>query len=194
MRPINPSKKELRKKVLKDRTGQQIDEVQKKSLKIKELFLDLLSSYDLQVVMLYQDFRQEVQTQPIIEELLRKNITVLLPKTLVEERRLIPYRINNINRDLVQGAYGIWEPDSTRLEEVPVERIDMVVIPGVAFDIQGNRLGYGGGYYDRFLPTLRPVALRVALAFELQIVPEVYPQEHDCIMDVILTEERRIQR
>lgn len=173
--------------------GQHVSEVFDKSNSIKEYLLELIFKEKPKAIMLYQDFRQEVMTQAIIEELLKKDFTVLLPKTLVKEKSLIPYRITDPSKDLIQGAYGIWEPNSERATEFSASQIDMVVIPGVAFDEKGNRLGYGGGFYDRFLPSLKCDALKVALAFELQIVPKVYPQEHDCLMDVILTEKRKIE-
>jgi 5-formyltetrahydrofolate cyclo-ligase len=74
-----------------------------------------------------------------------------------------------------------------------VDRLDLVVVPGVAFDPQGNRLGWGAGYYDRLLAQVRADAPIVALAFECQIVPAIPPESHDVPVDVIVTEQRIIR-
>ena len=92
---------------------------------------------------------------------------------------------------LRQGPHGIWEPAS-RIH-APRAAIDVVLVPGLAFDMRGGRIGYGGGIYDRLLARLRPGVLRVALAFDCQLQREVLPQEpHDLQMDYIVTESHWI--
>ena len=76
------------------------------------------------------------------------------------------------------------------MQPVEPKEIDLVIVPGVAFDIRGNRLGYGGGFYDRFLPNTRKNTTLVALAYELQVSSDVYRAEHDVPIHILITEER----
>jgi 5-formyltetrahydrofolate cyclo-ligase len=93
---------------------------------------------------------------------------------------------------MLTGYMGIAEPDASILHRVDPLEIDMVVVPGVAFDMARNRIGYGGGYYDRFLCTLRPDCLKVAVAFELQVFDSIPAASYDIPVDIIVTEERII--
>jgi len=145
-------------------------------------------------VMVYIPFRGEVPTERIIAACLSQGKTVTAPVTLRTERRLLPLRVSGNPGELRPGEYGISEPDPDRCEPFPPEFLDLVVIPGVAFDERGGRLGYGGGYYDRFLEAEAPAALRAALAFETQLSSVPLPLgDHDTLMDFIFTEARVIQ-
>jgi 5-formyltetrahydrofolate cyclo-ligase len=101
------------------------------------------------------------------------------------------YAISDPERDLGPGFRGIAEP-LPHCPPLAFEAVDWVLVPGVAFDTHGHRLGYGGGYYDRLLPLLRDDAHRVAGAFDLQIVDRVPIAPHDRPLDAILTETRII--
>jgi 5-formyltetrahydrofolate cyclo-ligase len=117
---------------------------------------------------------------------------VCIPKALPKSRELIPSLLLDWGEDLDPGAYEIPEPRSGALRPIEASEIDLLIVPGVAFDLKGNRLGYGGGYYDRFFPLLRPQTPLVALAFELQIVSWVPVEEWDQQVHCIVTEERVI--
>jgi 5-formyltetrahydrofolate cyclo-ligase len=88
--------------------------------------------------------------------------------------------------ELSPGTFGILEPAGEK--GISPEEIDLVVVPGVAFDKRGNRMGYGAGYYDSFLPKLRPEVKKVAVAFEIQVTDSLPAEEHDVKMDLIITE------
>lgn len=145
-------------------------------------------------IMVYLAFRGEVPTLRVIEAALEDGKTVTAPVTLRAERKLLPLRLSGRPGELRAGAYGILEPDPSRCAPFPPQELDLVVVPGVAFDLGGGRLGYGGGYYDRFLATDAPSAVRAALAFEAQIAAEPLPRDAtDAVMDLVFT-ERRILR
>jgi 5-formyltetrahydrofolate cyclo-ligase len=131
---------------------------------------------------------------------------VAVPK--VVETEMVFYRITEFSQ-LIEGYKGILEPDRSRCEEVTeTSRADdrqmqsvtkptlpehtILFVPGCAFDSSGGRMGYGGGFYDRFMEQY-PDVLRVALAYEEQLVPEVPREVHDRLVDVIITESRMIQ-
>lgn len=143
-------------------------------------------------IMYFLSFRSEVDTREMVEESLARGNRVLIPKALPGERKLIPSELLDCEKDLAPGAYGIPEPRPEALRPVDPRQIDLLIVPGVAFDLQGNRLGYGGGYYDRFFDRLRPGVPLVALAFELQLVERVPVEPWDRRMDWLVTEKRTI--
>ena len=186
------NKSEIRKETLQARLALTGQEVAEKSANILKRLLALEEYRRAAVLMTYVDFRNEVQTDGLIRESLARGKRVAVPLTDSRDRRLIPSLLLNFPEDLAPGAWGILEPAPGRLRPVEPAAIDLVVAPGVAFDEQGNRLGYGGGYYDRFLPQTRPDCFRVAPAFELQIRPEITPDPYDCPVHCLVTEERVI--
>ena len=127
--------------------------------------------------MLFASFRSELDTAPIAEWVLRAGKTLCLPRIL-GPRRMAAFRVTDPGADLAPGTWGIPEPREG-LPEVPPETIDLVFVPGSAFDEEGGRCGYGGGFYDTYLPLTRPGTPRVALAFEAQLVPKIAGEAHD---------------
>ncbi len=185
-------KGEIRKKVLKARLALSTEEVDEKSVNILKRLLSLEEYRRAAVLMTYVDFRNEVRTGDLIRESLAQGKRVAVPFTDPQDRRLIPSLLLNFPEDLAPGTWGILEPAPGCLRPVKPAEIDLVVVPGVAFDEKGNRLGYGGGYYDRFLPQTRPDCFYVAPAFELQIRPELTPDPYDCPVHCLVTEKRVI--
>jgi 5-formyltetrahydrofolate cyclo-ligase len=135
-------------------------------------------------VMAFSSFGSEVDTGPIIEQLARDRRRVVLPR--VEGRTIVPvgYRSGDPVKPLSFGAVEPAGGDPVRPEE-----IDVVVVPGLAFDRRGHRVGYGGGFYDRFLGRLRPDALTVGICFSFQVVDEVPHGRGDRPVDLVVTEE-----
>jgi 5-formyltetrahydrofolate cyclo-ligase len=186
-------KGELRKKILNFRRNMSEIEAMNKSTKIAETLFDIPEFKCSRVIMLYIDFRNEVKTGEIIKLLLSQGKRVVIPITDIKNTKLIPSEIKEYPNDLVPGTWGIMEPKEDCIRPIKIEEIDFVVVPGVAFDTLGNRLGYGGGFYDRFLPQTKNGAVFAALAFELQIRDEVYPEVHDQRVHYVITEDRLIK-
>jgi 5-formyltetrahydrofolate cyclo-ligase len=134
----------------------------------------------------------EVSTDGIVAEARRRNVRVAVPVTVVAERRLLLTELRD-GSTLVPGPFGIPEPHPDVRAPVKVESLDVVVVPGLAFDPRGHRLGWGAGYYDRLLAEIRPQIPIVALAFECQIVPTIPSLAHDVRMSAIVTEQRVIR-
>jgi 5-formyltetrahydrofolate cyclo-ligase len=140
-------------------------------------------------VLFYAAFKSEVRTMAAIEHSLKLGKRVALPLTLVAERRLQPHLIMEPARDLRSGYCSIPEPIPGATPPINPAEIDLVIVPGSVFDRNGGRLGYGGGFYDRFLADHAPAAFRVAPAFELQVIAGCLPLEgHDQLLDCLITE------
>jgi 5-formyltetrahydrofolate cyclo-ligase len=142
-------------------------------------------------VLLTLPFRSEWDTLALVHAALAAGKTVAVPRVDKPSRMLELHAIADPRRDIVAGDQGIPEPRPA-CPRVSRDAIDFVLVPGVAFDLAGGRLGYGGGYYDRLLPLLSPRALRVAGAFEIQLVDRVPAAPHDLAVDAIVTESRAV--
>ena len=185
-------KKALRKKIISLRDQLLPEEITAKSSLIAAGLYNLQAYRDAGAVMFFITFGTEVDTRPMVEETIKRGKLALAPKALPETRELIPSRVLDWDSDLVPGAYNIPEPGEDTLRPVKPETIDLLIVPGVAFDLKGNRLGYGGGYYDRFFPLLKKQTPLVAMVFDLQILPEIPVDEWDRRVDIIITEKRVI--
>jgi 5-formyltetrahydrofolate cyclo-ligase len=131
----------------------------------------------------------EVGTRAIVERALAEGRTVACPRVRREPPGLASYAIRSLD-DLVAGPRGLWEPDPDRGEAVPDSALDLVLVPGIAFDRRGWRIGFGAGYYDRFLAGV--AAATVGLAFSLQILDKLPVEPHDVPVDWIMTEGETI--
>lgn len=188
----------LRQQILEKRKAMTATERMEKQDGIVSGLLSLPQMQRAQTVFLYLDFRGEVSTDEILRWGWNQDKTMAIPVTVIEKKRLIPVAIRSFD-EVRPGAYGIREPIVSANTEkdpescaIPAESIDVVIVPGVAFDPRGGRLGYGGGYYDRFLPKLRTDVVKIGLAFELQVVDQVPVEEHDIHLDFLVTEKRVI--
>jgi len=185
---LKMAKQETRQDILRQRMAQSKEDVRQKSDLICSQIRKLPVFQEAETIMLYLPIRKEVDTMPLIRELWAAGKKVVIPVCQQEDISLIPGQIRSMD-DLAPGTWGILEPKASCLMPVPAEEIDLVLVPGVAFDPQGNRLGYGAGYYDRFLPRLRPGVQKVAMAFEVQLVPGLETDCYDQIMYHVVTEE-----
>jgi 5-formyltetrahydrofolate cyclo-ligase len=141
------------------------------------------------VVLSYVGFGSEPRTDAFVRRVLDDEKVLLLPRVNRDEQRLNLYEVKDPARNLVDGTWGIREPNPDLCSRAEPAAIDFALVPGVAFDARGARLGYGGGYYDRLLAgCTRSRPSLVAAAFELQVVDEVPLEEHDVRVDLIVTE------
>jgi 5-formyltetrahydrofolate cyclo-ligase len=180
----------LRKLILQKREDLTLAERKSKSKAIIDNLWQIEQFAEAGTVFSYVNFRSEVETLPLIRQALARQIRVSVPLTLVAESRLEAYEILNPAKELKPGYCEIPEPDPDQVKGIDPGEIDVVLLPGSVFDIRGGRLGYGGGYYDRFLDLEAPHALRIAFAFELQVVDKVPLLAHDKRIHFLVTEER----
>lgn len=139
-------------------------------------------------LFLFAAFRSEIDTGPLIAWALEHGKAVYVPRVL-GPAVMDAYRITDPSTDLAPGAWGIPEPKGDR-EPVDPAKLDVAVVPGSVFDAAGRRCGYGGGFYDAYLPRLREGVPRIGLAFELQLVDDLPCEPHDLAVHVIVTESR----
>ena len=183
-------KKEFRKKVINLRKEKDKDFIKHNSDIITDKLLNLDCIKNAKNIMLYLDFNNEVSTDSLIKKLLNLGKIVSSPITLKEERKLIPSQITDLKNGFQYGAYNIREPKPECSPAINIKDLDVVIVPAVAYDKNCYRLGYGGGFYDRFLENLRKDAVTIGIAFDLQIFDEVPKEAHDAQLDYIVTESR----
>lgn len=177
-------KKELRRIFLKTRSELAAEDIIEKSAKIMSRLFSLSEFRGAKTIMFYVDAGNEVKTRDGITKALSEWKRVVVPK-VKKGYGLLAIEIKSLD-ELSPGTFGILEPAGEK--GISPEEIDLVVVPGVAFDKKGNRMGYGAGYYDSFLPKLRPEVKKVAVAFEIQVTDSLPAEEHDVKMDLIITE------
>ncbi len=181
----------LRREVLAARNALPEEERSGKSDVIAETLMAHPSIFRADHVFCYMHYQSEVQTTGLIIALLGAGKTVSVPCTLKDENRLLAVRITDPFSQVVPGYCGIPEPVDRLVEEEQCapESIDVVIVPGSVFDRHGGRMGYGGGFYDRFFSNGAAAALRIGVAFELQLVDRVPMEPHDQFMDLLVTEK-----
>ncbi len=159
------------------------------SRRIWQKILELPQFVHARIVMTYLDIGSEVRTRRYVPELWRLGKKVVVPYCLAHELRL--FHLKNMD-ELSPATWQILEPKRQWRERVDrhveAAELDLIFVPGVAFDRSGGRLGLGKGYYDRFLRHIRPDALKIAPAFECQLVDKIPVLPHDVRMDMVITE------
>lgn len=185
---------QLRKDILDARNNLNPEELQIKSKAVANRLLELPEIEQSKSIFLYVSFRSEVDTISLLNTLIASGKTVSVPITYVKERRLDAIHITDPESQLVPGYCNIPEPDKSILVSniVEPETLDTIILPGSVFDERCGRFGYGGGFYDRFVSKI-PNACRIGLAFDLQIVELAPLQDHDELLDMVITESRIIR-
>lgn len=166
------------------------EEVMEKSAMIQKMVLELPIYRKAKTIGLYASFNNEVSTAVVFNDSVKEGKKVLFPCIMEEKRELVFTPVQRLN-ELRQGPFGIMAPCSKGGKNY-IGEVELLFIPGVAYDLKGGRLGYGGGYYDRSMGKLIKRPFIAALAYEFQIVDEVPVIPHDIRVDVIITEQRVI--
>ena len=180
-------KREIRKRIMTLRNAMPLEAIAAKSCEIVRRLTELREIRESSTLMVFLSFGSEVVTDGLIVWGWEAGKRIVVPFCHPESRELTPCLLGDF-AELETGHYGIREPKAERLRVVPPEEIDAIIVPAVAFDRRGYRVGYGGGYYDRFLPKV-PRAARIGAAFACQIVPVVPIDRYDVQTEQIATEE-----
>ena len=175
-------KKELRKEIRARKRDIPVDELREMSRLLCKRLLANERLGNASTVMMYYPLGDEVDVAPVIEQLAESGKTVVLPQVTGEAEMVV--RRYTGKADLQEGAYGIMEPCGEIFSDY--ETIDVAIIPGMAFDRRGNRLGRGKGYYDRFLPLLPTRVYKIGVCFPFQLLDDIPMEEHDKRVNLIV--------
>lgn len=185
-------KTSLRQKIMKLRQDLDPEMSRRYSMQISNRLFDMELFKNAYSIMAYMSFRNEVDTNQIIQYSLNEDKRIIIPITQKESRTLLLSEIRNPESELIPGSFGILEPLPDRIRPFAKEDLDLILVPALAYDPRGFRLGYGAGYYDRFLSTLEKPVPTVGLAFEIQVLSKVPIEATDIPVDYIVTENRII--
>ena len=188
---ISERKRLIRKEMLIMRNGLTKEDYLINNRNIHALFSSLKFDHCPQHYMSYVNIGKEVNTRNIIERLLLDEKKVSVPICVTETTELIASQIYDM-AELTSSQFGLLEPKADFIRKLNPKEIEVVLVPGLAFDRRGNRLGYGKGYYDGFLIKLSPNALKIGLAYNFQLMDEVPIDNHDIPLDIIITEKEII--
>ena len=180
-------KNQLKASIIEKRYSLPKDEISEKSNKIKNNLFNLDSYKKSKAIMFFVSFNSEVNTHEMIKEALKSKI-VVVPKVFSHE--IEPSVIIDFDNLIPSGKFGILEPIEAM--KIAYKNIDLVLVPGIVFDKEGHRIGYGFGYYDKFLKKM-PKAIKIGLAFDFQLIDKIPREMHDMPVDMVVTEERVVE-
>ncbi|MCT4564445.1 MAG: 5-formyltetrahydrofolate cyclo-ligase [Maledivibacter sp.] len=184
------TKDAMRNQFLKKRRKMKKEEAIKCSESIIHRLMGLKAFKESKNIMIYLSFNNEVDTYKLMEDCFNNGKRVIVPYCIKEERKIVPSEIKDPDIELKTSSLGFKEPDLANLREVETEDIDLVIVPGVIFDKSGNRIGFGGGYYDRFLKRLKNTTITIAICYDYQLIDKVPVDELDIPVGCIITDKR----
>ena len=186
--PIRDRKQDIRRSIRAVRRGLSEAERLARSRRIWERVADLSCYQHARVVLGYMAFDHEVLTDGLMRQAIASGKQIVLPKVQADRQGIALSAIQNLEDDVAPGYHGILEPQPQRTRAVVPEILELALIPGVAFDLRGGRLGFGTGFYDRLLSRLPRDIPTVGLAFDFQVIPRLPSQPHDIVLAAIVTE------
>ena len=183
-------KDNLRKRLIEKRKNLPKKDILERSEIIKQKLFHLEEFKEASTILFYVSYDNEVYTHSMIKDALSLGKNVVIPISIIEDRSLMLSRLENF-KDLIHGSYGILEPRPKKIQEISINEIELIIVPGVGFDANGNRIGHGKGYYDGLLKKSMK-HLHIGLAFEFQLVKKIPRESHDLPVKMIITEKRII--
>jgi 5-formyltetrahydrofolate cyclo-ligase len=189
---IGARKRQLRRTILALRRAMPATECVRRSHCVWARVATLPLYQRARVVLGYMAFDHEVLTDGLMRQAIALGKQVVLPMVQPDRRQLELYAVEDLDRDLAPGYCGILEPHPSRTRAVAPEALDLALVPGVAFDVRGGRLGFGAGFYDRLLDRLPRVAPKIGLAFDFQVITRLPQLPHDVRLEAIVTDDRII--
>lgn len=158
-----------------------------KSRRILDKLFALKEFEEAETILFYASFNGEVDTFEMMKRGLQLGKRIALPMIISEDKKIVPALIKDVDLSLETGPYGIKQPKQEGLRPLLPDQLDLVVVPGVAFDCDGHRLGRGAGYYDRFLSESCSGTPSVGLAFDFQVVDALPHDPHDCAVSFVIS-------
>lgn len=183
-------KKALRKEIIEKRNNMDLVKKEEMDEKILNKFYESKYYKEAEKIFMYISYGSEINTRKIIDKALKDNKKIFVPRTEFKTRSMDAVEITTLH-NLIESKYGILEPSKEKPHIDPNE-LDLIVVPGVAFDRNGGRMGYGAGFYDRYFKKISKdninKIMKLALAYELQLLDRVPMNEQDVPVNYIITE------
>lgn len=181
------TKSELRARLKADLSALSPDELRDHSAQACRLLADQPEFQKSEIIMVFLSLASEINTAQLVLRAWQEGKRVLAPRVSWEQRRMIPLEIRSLTEDIEETQWSLRQP--AQGDPVPLSMIDLVIVPGIGFDLQGNRLGRGRGFYDRFLANPEFSGITCALAFEEQVVEKIPTDAHDIQVDMVVTSQ-----
>jgi 5-formyltetrahydrofolate cyclo-ligase len=194
MEEIKEKKHALRKDMEKKIAVLSEDDFAKKNKAIEQRLFEFANFLEARIVLFYINLGCEVATISLIKKSYEYNKIVVIPVFNRTKNTYKLMKVDNIDTDMVEGPRKIKEPNPLKCKVVPIECIDIAIIPAIAMDEKGGRIGPGDGFYDRLIPELPVTTRKVGLAIENQVIPQIPMESHDKYVDIVITDERVIYK
>lgn len=194
MDDVRERKQEIRAEIAARLTALGNDTITEKTTIIEDRLFDFANFLESKIVLLYIKAENEVETEKVIKRAYEYGKIVVLPLFSAVRSTVRLMKVDNFAKDLVTGACGRLEPNPSRCKPVPLDCIDIAIVPAIAMDEKGGRLGPGDGCYDRIIPDLPLTTRKVGLVFEDQLISQVPMESHDKHVDIIITDRRVIYK
>jgi 5-formyltetrahydrofolate cyclo-ligase len=194
MEDVKEKKREMINEIVQTIDSFSDDERKRKQEAIEERLFDFANFMEAKIALLYLRRGCEVSTDDIIKKSIKKGKKVVLPLVDRENNKTTLFKIENIKDDVKMGPNDALEPDPERCKAVPPEQIDIAIVPGLAFDEKGGRIGLVDNFYDKFIARLPVTTRKVAIAFEEQVITQVPADSRSKYIDIIVTDKRTIYK
>lgn len=194
MDEIQEKKLSIRKDIQNDLDALDEQKRVKKIKAIEKRLFEFANFLESKIILFYMNKQHEIATRDMIKISYDLGKILVLPRFDAENHEMQLFKVDNIDTHLKKGPRAVLEPNPDFCKVVPIEIIDLALIPGIAFDEKGGRIGTGEGYYDRLIPKLSITTRKVAFALENQIVQQIPMESHDKFVDIIITEKRIVYK
>ncbi len=194
MNEINNTKKSNLSVVSERLNGFTDEALAEKHEIIEHKLFEFANFMESQTVFLYAPIDGAISTEKIIKKGLQIEKQLVLPIFARTKNRIHLYKITNYRKDLVTGTNHILEPNIKTCKKIPLENIDIAIIPGLAFDDKGGRVGFGNNYYRRLISKLPETCRKISLAYEEQVVDQIQMESRRYTVDIIITDKRVIYK
>ena len=175
------------RKIIQDRRDNLLIPFRKKASKaIADKFFNTVYYINSTSILIYYPFSSEVDTTIIIKKALKDGKNIILPR--VSDRRLELFYVDDPKKQLKKGVYDIMEPNAVLCRKARISDIDLAIVPGVGFDKNLNRLGYGGGFYDKLLLCIPKGVKKIAFCFDIQVIDRIPVTKDDIKVDLLITD------
>ncbi|RLB98896.1 MAG: 5-formyltetrahydrofolate cyclo-ligase [Deltaproteobacteria bacterium] len=170
------------------------EELLEKQKKIEYKLFTFANFMEAQLAFFNTSLSNAIPTESIIKRALQIEKLVALPVFTDAKNAINLYKINNYNKDLVTSSDDILEPDVEKCKKIALEEVDIALIPGLAFDDKGGRIGFGNNFYTKLITKLPETCRKVSLAYEEQIVDQIQMESRKFTVDIIITDKRVIYK